>query len=247
MELSLNGQTAVVIGGTAGIGLAIAEAMADAGADVVPTSRTRESVEDAAAAVNSDVVCTTDVTNHDDVRRLFEAVDDTYGNLNVLVNCAGIIQDQKPAEEIEADEWNTIMDVNLSGPFFAIQTALEYFGGDNRCVVNVGSMASETNLEGLAAYTISKSGLQSLTEVLALEFGDRDVRVNTLAPGYAKTRQNEDQLENPKLKEVLHGQTPLSRYAELDEIAVAALFLASPAASFVTGAFLTVDGGLSLR
>lgn len=247
MELKMDDQTVVVIGGTAGIGLSIAETLATAGADVVPTSRTEASVEEAAAAVGSDLVYTTDVTDRSNVEELFERVVDHYGDLNVLVNCAGIIPDQQPAEDISADEWESIIDVNLSGPFYSIQAAVDHFGGENKCILNVGSMASESILQGLTAYTVSKTGLRSLTETLAVEFGDRNIRVNTLAPGYVKTRQNEEQLENPKLKEVLHKQTPLSRYAELDEVASAALFLTSPAASFITGGFLTVDGGFSLR
>jgi NAD(P)-dependent dehydrogenase (short-subunit alcohol dehydrogenase family) len=246
MDIRMDDQTAVVVGGTAGIGRSIAETLADAGADVVPTSRTESSVEAAAAAVDCDLVCPVDVTDRGQVETLFDRVEERYGGLNVLVNCAGLIPAQKPVAEIPAEEWNTVLDVNLSGPFFTIQTALDRFHGDNRAIVNVGSMASESLLRGLTSYTVSKTGLRSLTETLALELGDQQIRVNTLAPGYVKTRQNEEDLENPKLKEVLHKKTPLSRYAELEEIATAALFLASPAASFTTGALLTVDGGLSL-
>ncbi|MFB6069629.1 MAG: SDR family NAD(P)-dependent oxidoreductase [Halanaeroarchaeum sp.] len=247
IETDLSGQVAVVIGGTTGIGRAIAEALADSGADVVPTSRTESSVEDAAAAVGSDLVVTTDVTDREDVVDTFERVTDEVGDVNVLVNSAGVIQESKPVTEVDDEEWDLVLDTNLYGVFLAAQLYPEYMAADNRTILNIGSMNGEIAVKGLSSYVSSKFGVKGLTQTLALEYADDDVRVNALAPGYVETRQNEEALESEEVKQAIHGRTPLGRYATRDEVADAALFMVSPGASFVTGETLVVDGGFSVK
>lgn len=246
LETGLDGQVAVVVGGTSGIGRAIGERLHGEGATVVPTSRTAERVSDACDAVDCDLVQPTDVTSRDAVETLFERVRDEVGPPNVLVNSAGIVQAAKPVGQIEDDEWDRIVDTNLYGVFLASQLFPEYAAdAGERTILTVGSMNGEAPISGLTAYGASKFGVKGLTQYLALEYAP-DVRVNAVAPGYVETRQNEDALADPDTREAIHGRTPLARHAEPAEIADAAAFLASPLAGFVTGETLVVDGGFTL-
>jgi NAD(P)-dependent dehydrogenase (short-subunit alcohol dehydrogenase family) len=243
-----DGQVAVVVGGTSGIGRAIAEALAESGADVVPTSRTESSVEDAAEAVGCDLVCPTDVTDREDVRTLFERTVEAVGEIDILVNSAGVVQESKPVGEITDDEWELIVETNLYGVFVGSQLAPQYMADDgSRSILNIGSMNGERAVKGLTAYVATKFGVKGLTENFALEYASDDIRVNALAPGYVKTRQNAEALEDPDTKKAIHRQTPLSRYATLEEVAATALFMLSPAAAFVTGETLVVDGGFTKK
>lgn len=244
----LDGRVAVVVGGTTGIGLAIAEALATAGADVVPTSRTESSVASAAEAVGTDLVCPTDVTEGADVRTLFERTVESVGPIDILVNSAGVIQEAKAVQDITEDEWALVLDTNLYGVFLASQLVPEYMAeGGDRSILNVGSMNGEQPIKGLTAYVASKFGVKGLTQNFALEYAGEGIRVNAIAPGYVKTRQNEAALEDPDIRDAIHGRTPLSRYATLEEVAASALFMVSPAAAFITGETLVVDGGFSKR
>lgn len=248
IDVDLDGLVAVVTGGTTGIGRAIAEAFADAGAVVVPTSRTESSVANAADAVGCDLVCPTDVTERAAVRTLFERTREEIGPIDVLVNSAGIIQEAKRAGEISDEEWEAIIDTNLYGVFVASQLVPEYMSdAANRSILNVGSMDGIGPHHGLTAYVASKFGVHGLTQNFAIEYAREGVRVNAIAPGFVKTRQNEDELEDLEMRETIHGRTPLSRYAKLEELAGSALFMVSPAAGFITGETLLIDGGYTIR
>lgn len=248
ISADLSRQVAVVVGGTTGIGRAIAEALHESGADVVPTSRTESSVEDAAEAVDCDLVCPTDVTDRESVRELFQRTREEVGPINVLVNSAGVIQESKPVSELTDDEWSLIQETNLYGVFVGSQLVPEYMAEDgNRAILNVSSMNGDQAVKGLTAYVASKFGVKGLTQNFALEYADQDIRVNAIGPGYVKTRQNEEALENERVKKAIEGRTPLSRYAELDEVAASALFMVSPGSTFITGETLLVDGGFSLK
>lgn len=247
MKTGLDGQTAVVIGGTTGIGRAIAEALAEEGVNVVPTSRTEAKVRDAAEAVECDIVRPIDVTERDQVTELFERVTAEIGGIDVLVNSAGVLQDVKPTAEITDREWDDIIETNLYGVFLASQLIPAYMGEGHKAILNISSVNGDIPVPQLSVYGASKFGVKGLTKNLALEYGEQGIRVNAIAPGYVKTRQNREALEADDLREVLHDRTPLSRYAKLDEVADAAVFLSSPAASFITGETLLIDGGLSLH
>ncbi|MFO7927589.1 MAG: SDR family NAD(P)-dependent oxidoreductase [Halobacteriota archaeon] len=244
----LNGQVAAVVGGTTGIGRAISEALSEAGADVVPTSRTESSVREAAEAVDCDVVCPTDVTDRESVEEFFERVEGEVGPINILINSAGVIQEAQPVSALTDEEWELILDTNLYGVFVGSQLIPEYMPDEgNRAILNISSMNGDQAVKGLTAYVASKFGVKGLTQNFALEYAGDDIRVNAIGPGYVETRQNEEALNDPDTKAAIHGRTPLSRYANLDEVAVSALYLVSPAASFITGETLLIDGGFSLK
>lgn len=243
----MSGQVAVVTGGTSGIGRSISEELAAAGADVVPVSRTEELVEETVEAVDGDLVLPTDVSRRAEVEAMLEAVADHYGKINVLVNCAGIFQDEKHPTDVTDEDWEAIIGINLYGAFVAAQTVPQYMPDDeNASIVNVGSMVSETPLKGVSVYVTAKGGMQSMTRSLAVEYGEDDIRVNIIEPGYVKTRQNREALESEGLKESIMWHTPMKRYGTTEEMANAAVFLASPAAGFITGETLRIDGGFSV-
>lgn len=249
----LTDQVAVVTGGSRGIGLAIAEAYANAGAHVVPTSRTREDVEAAVETVREhgreSLVVPTDVADYDQVEALFEAVDEAFGRLDVLVNNAGInpVAGMGRPGDADPDAFDTTVDVNLRGAFACARAAEDRLHADGGgAVVNIASVSGLVGTPRQHPYTASKHGLVGLTKSLALDWAP-DVRVNAVAPGYVSTELTEDLEANEALYESIVGRTPMGRFADPEEVAGAALFLASDMASFMTGSCLVVDGGWTAR
>ena len=250
----LTGRVAVVTGGTRGIGRAIALGLADAGADVVPTSRTREAVDEAAAAVRErgreSLARPTDVADEDSVRALFEAVRDEFGGVDVVVNNAGFNPDGalgRP-EDVSLDAFDDTLSVNLRGAFACAQAAAESLAesGDGGSLINVASVGGLVGLPRQHPYVASKHGLVGLTKSLALDWAP-DVRVNAIAPGYVSTDLTADLEASDRLRESIVERTPMGRFADPEEVAGPAVFLASDAASFATGSVLTVDGGWTAR
>lgn len=244
--LDLTGRVAFVTGGTSGIGRALALGLAEAGADVVPSSRRQQQVDAAAAEIESrgrrTVRVTSDVTDRPSLEKALAAVVKQLGKVDVLVNCAGRTKRQATLDVSEED-WNAILETNLNGTFRACQVFGRHMleRGSGR-IVNIASLSSFVALHEVAAYTASKAAVAALTKSLAIEWGPRGVNVNAIAPGVFRTPLNTALLDSPRGQEFLL-RTPLKRFGKVEELAGAAIFLSSEAASFVNGQILAVDGG----
>jgi NAD(P)-dependent dehydrogenase (short-subunit alcohol dehydrogenase family) len=246
--LDLANKTAVVIGGTSGIGLALTRGLAQAGANVIPTGRREEQVRSAAAEVAAlgrrSLALTCDVTDNASIKRLLKSVCTEFSSVQILVNCAGRTK-RMPTLEVPEADWNAILETNLNGTLRACRVfgrhMIEQRYGR---IINIGSLSSFVGLFEVAAYGASKSAVASLTKTLAIEWATSGVCVNALVPGVLRTDMNAALLDGTERGREFLMRTPMKRFGKLDELAGAAVFLASDAASFVTGHLLVVDGGI---
>jgi NAD(P)-dependent dehydrogenase (short-subunit alcohol dehydrogenase family) len=245
--LSLKGKIAVVTGGTSGIGRALSLGMADAGADVIATARRQQQVDDTAGEIENrgrkTLRVTSDVCDRRSLEALLSATLDRFGKVDILVNCAGKIK-RAPTLTLPEEEWTDILNTNLTGTLRACQV----FGkpmldrGYGR-IVNIASLNSFVALNEVAAYAASKAGIASLTRSLAVEWSKKGVTVNAIAPGVFRTDLNANLLDSTPRGQELLMRTPMGRFGKTEELVGAAIYLASDAASFVTGQTLVVDGG----
>ncbi|HEY8832290.1 MAG TPA: glucose 1-dehydrogenase [Gemmatimonadaceae bacterium] len=245
--LDLTDRVAVVVGATSGIGKAIALGLADAGADVVPTGRratlTKEATREVEARGRRSLAMAADVADADSLQALADATIEKFGKVDILVNAAGRTV-RRPTLDVPDAEWNEIMDTNLTG----MLRACRVFGRhmiERRYgrIINIGSLTSVVALYEVAAYGASKAGVAALTKSLAVEWAPHNVCVNAILPGVFRTALNEGLLDGTKRGRELLMRTPMKRFGQPQEVAGAAVFLASEAASFVTGHLLAVDGG----
>lgn len=242
----LAGKSAVVVGGTSGIGRTLALGLADAGADVVVVGRREDAVHDTAAAIEGrgrrTLRMTADVTDRASLERVRDACLQTFGRVDILLAAAGVTTRVNTLEMADAD-WRRVIDTNLTGTLYACQVfAAGMVARGSGRIVTVASLSSFVGFHEVAAYTASKSGLAGLTRALAVEWAPRGVTVNAIVPGVFRTDLNSHLLDSGRGQELL-TRTPMRRFGQLDELVGAAVFLASDAASFVTGQFLVVDGG----
>jgi len=245
--LDLTSKTAVVIGGTSGIGLTIAKGLAAAGASVMPTGRRRELVQAAAndikGAGGKSLAVTSDVTNRASLEALLAAAIAEFGAVDILVNSAGTTK-RTPTLDVSEAEWSNIMETNLTGTLRACQVFSRHmierkYGR----IVNIASLSSFVALFEVAAYSASKAAVAMLTRSLAIEWAKYGVCVNAIAPGVFRTDLNAGLLDGTARGKEFQMRNPMGRFGQLEELVGAAIFLSSDAASYTNGHVLSVDGG----
>jgi len=249
VDLSLAGKVAIVTGGSRGIGRSIAIALAEAGAFVSIAARKPEALAEAVAAVEAAggraIAVPTNVRRPEDLKKLIATTKQEFGRIDILVNNAGTTPVFGPVEQMDEGAWDIIMNTNVKSMFFlsvqAREAMLEH--GEGGAIVNVSSVGGFRASEVIGGYSISKAAVNMLTQVCARSWGDDGIRVNAIAPGLVKTEFARALWDNPEILKASTEGAALHRIGEPDEMAGAVVYLASPAASFVTGQTLVLDGG----
>ncbi len=245
---SLEGKTAVVLGGTSGLGHTIALGLADAGADVVVSARRQALVDKTASELEAKGRRTlrvrADVRDRESLLRMRELILKAFNTVDILVNAAGVTR-KVPTLEMKKEDWNDILETNLTGTLRGCQVFGELMlkQGAGR-IINIASLGSLLGLFEVAAYSASKSGVASLTKSLAIEWSRHGVLVNAIVPGVFRTDMNANLLEGTDRGREFLLRTPMGRYGKSEELIGAAVFLASEASGFVTGQLIAVDGGI---
>ena len=247
--MKLSGKIAIVTGGSRGIGLATAKILSENGATVIITAKNPERLEKAVLQIPNAVGIPADVRKTSEVKNVVSKTIEKFGKLDILVNNAGIFPQIKKLHEIDEDEWNKVLDVNLTGQFRFTKEAIPHLQKTLGSIINISSDAGIKAYEGFNAdaYSASKASLILLTKCWALEYSKDKIRVNCICPGVVDTDMTKPFLKTEKDKEFMDNEHPLGRIGQPEEIGKAVLYFASDDASWTTGAILTVDGGESIK
>lgn len=254
----LAGKTALVTGASSGIGQAIAMRLAQEGCNVVINYRRKleegeqteklalQQAQEAGHTVQT-LLVQGDVSSEDDILRMVNAAIAKFGSLDILINNAGI-QFEAPSHEITADRFDQVLNVNLRGAFLCARETIKHLLSQQRAgvIINISSVHEAIPRPMYLSYSISKGGMANLTKTLALEYADRQIRVNAIAPGATVTRINEGWTTDPEQRAIVESYIPMARAGTADEMAAAVAFLASDDAAYITGQTLFIDGGLTL-
>jgi NAD(P)-dependent dehydrogenase (short-subunit alcohol dehydrogenase family) len=247
MDLGLSGKIALVTGGARGLGRAIVMGLANEGADLVVAdlADTDRIVREVGALGRKCLAVRADIADQDQVRDLFQRIEEEFKGLDILVNNAGISQlDYRPTIDMPVEEWDKVIRVNLTGAFLCCrQAGRMMIKGGGGSIVNISSTVGLTGVPRAPAYCASKAGLNLLTKSLALEWAADKIRVNAIAPHYLETEMSRTLRDSEKVYQGLIRQIPLKRFGQTWEAVGAVLFLASGAATYITGEILAVDGG----
>jgi len=247
--LKLTGKVALVTGGSRGIGFAIAKILSDNGASVVITSKNSEKIKQAETKISNSFGITCDIKKKNEVQNVLDQTIKKFGKLDILVNNAGIFPKIKLLHEIEEEEWNEVLDVNLTGQFRFTKEAIPHLQKTSGCIINISSDAGLKAYQGFNAdaYSASKAALIVLTKCWALEYAKNKIRVNCICPGVVDTDMTKPFLKNQKDIEFMNNEHPLGRIGQPEEIGKSVLYFASDDALWITGAILAVDGGESIK
>jgi len=247
--LRLSGKVALVTGGSRGIGFATAKILSENGATVIITARNQERLEKSISKIPSSIGIAADIRNSNDVKNVVNKTIEKFGRLDILVNNAGIFPKIKQLHEIDEDEWNEVLDVNLTGQFRFTKEAIPHLKKTSGSIINISSDAGIKAYQGFNAdaYSASKAALILLTKCWALEYSKDKIRVNCICPGVVDTDMTEPFLKTQKDKEFMNSEHPIGRIGQPDEIGKAVLYFVSDDASWTTGAVLAVDGGESIK
>jgi NAD(P)-dependent dehydrogenase (short-subunit alcohol dehydrogenase family) len=247
--LRLSGKVALVTGGSRGIGFATAKILSENGATVIITARNQERLEKSISKIPNSIGIAADIRNSNDVKNVVNKIIEKFGKLDILVNNAGIFPKIKKLHEIDEDEWNEVLDVNLTGQFRFTKEAIPHLQKTSGSIINISSDAGIKAYQGFNAdaYSASKAALILLTKCWALEYSKDKIRVNCICPGVVDTDMTKPFLKTQKDKEFMNSEHPIGRIGQPDKVGKAVLYFASDDASWITGAVLTVDGGESIK
>ncbi len=247
--MRLSGKIAIVTGASRGIGFAIAKILSENGATVMITAKDQERLEKSTLKIPNAIGIAADIRNTNDVKNVVNKTVEKFGKLDILVNNAGIFPKIKQLHEIDEDEWNEVLNVNLTGQFRFTKEAIPHLKKTGGSIINISSDAGLKAYEefNADAYSASKAALIMLTKCWALEYAKDKIRVNCICPGTVDTDMSKPFLQTQKDKEFMDREHPIGRIGQPEEVAKAVMYFVSDDASWITGATLAVDGGASIK